>query len=251
MVTVLVCTLAQATLGALRQEAEMWHQVRQTFVALIREVVEPYEGTVQSVLEDSVLVLFGAPVAQEDHAQRAVLAALGFLQRLRAVPLNPALLPGEAGAVRIGLHTGPVVIGSLDDNRHITYTAVGDTTRLPARLARQATPGTILVSSATARLVRGSVRLAVDPPVPLPGQATPYMTYQVLGFGPRHAHLLTHGARPLSPLVGRALELATLEALMRRAEDGQGQVVSLVGEPGMGKTRLVSANSASVWRLPG
>jgi AAA ATPase domain len=127
----------------------------------------------------------------------------------------------------------------LGDDGRLTFTSVGDTTHLAASLAQQGVPGTILVSEVTARLVPGTVRLEATPLMPSPGQSQPRSAYQILGLGPRRAPLLRHARRPLSPFVGRQLELATLRALLTRIEAGQGQVVSLVGEPGMGKTRLV------------
>ena len=111
-VTVLVCTLAQAATGPQRREAEARHQALQAFFALVLDAIAPYAGTLQRLLDDGCLVLFGAPVAQEDHARRAVLAALGLQQRLRAAPLDPALPLGEACAVRMGLHTGQILLGT-------------------------------------------------------------------------------------------------------------------------------------------
>jgi class 3 adenylate cyclase len=113
LVTVLVGTLAHAAAWAQRLEAETWHQALQAFFALVLEAIEPYEGTLQRLLDDGVLVLFGAPVAQEDHARRAVRAALGLQQRLRAWRVDPAVPLGEGYAVRMGLHTGWILLGSL------------------------------------------------------------------------------------------------------------------------------------------
>jgi class 3 adenylate cyclase len=239
VVTVLVCTLADAAGLAQRLEAEALHQGMQAFFALVLEEVERYGGTLQRVLDDGALVLFGAPLAHEDHAQRAVLAALALQQRLYASHPEQAFPSGAAWAVRIGLHTGQILIGSLGGDGRLTFTSAGDTTHLAAWLAQQEAPGTILVSEATARLIQGAVRLEAGPPMPSPEQSHPGRAYKVLGLGPRRAPLLRHARRPLSPFVGRQLELASLRALLSRVEGGQGQVVSLVGEPGMGKTRLV------------
>ena len=239
-VTVLVCTLAQAATGTQRREAEVRHQALQAFFALVLDAIAPYEGTLQRLLDDGCLVLFGAPVAQEDHARRAVLAALGLQQRLCAAPLDPALPLGEACAVRMGLHTGQILLGRLGEAQRLTYTAVGDVTQHAAWLAQQAAPGTILVSAATAPLVHGEVRLVACTPGPLSGQTDPGPAYQVLGLALRPTPLLPDGARPRSRFVGRELELATLQALLTRVTEGQGQVVGIVGEPGMGKTRLLA-----------
>ncbi len=137
-VTVLVCTLADAAALAQRLEAEAWHQALQALVAVILEEVQRYGGTLQRLLDDGALALFGAPVAQEDHARRAVRAALGLQQRLRAWRVDPAWPPGEAGAVCMGLHTGRILLGSLGDDLRLTYTAVGDATQRATGLAQQA-----------------------------------------------------------------------------------------------------------------
>jgi class 3 adenylate cyclase/DNA-binding winged helix-turn-helix (wHTH) protein/tetratricopeptide (TPR) repeat protein len=238
-VTVLVCTLADAAGCAQRLEAEALHQRMQAFLALVLEEVERYGGTLQRVLDDGALVLFGAPLAYEDHAQRGVLAALAIQRRLQAAHPTPALPSGEVWAVRIGLHTGQLIIGQLGEAGRLTFTSVGETLQLAVELAQWAAPGTIVVSEATARRVQGAVRLEAGRPMPRRGATTPRLAYKVLGLGPRRASLATHAGRPLTPFVGRRLELATLRALLRRVESGQGQVVGIVGEPGMGKTRLV------------
>ena len=237
VVTVLVCTLANVAMWAQRLEAEALYWRMQAFFALVLEEVERYEGTLQRVLDDGVLVLFGAPVTHENHAQRAVLAALALQERVRASPPDPAY-PHEELVVHIGLHTGQVVIGHLGDDGRLTFTPVGDTTHLAAWLAQQAAAGSALVSEATARLVQGAVCLEACPPTSSLGPTTP-TAYKVLGLGPHRSPLPTHPGRPLSPLVGRQLELATLRALLTRVEGHQGQVAGIVGEPGMGKTRLV------------
>ena len=240
LVTVLVCTLAHAAELMQRLEAEVWHQVLQAFFTASLEEVQRYGGTLQHLLDDGILVLFGAPVAQEDHARRAALAALVLQQRFRMVHVDPAWPLREACVVRQGLHTGRIFLGSLGDDGRLTYTSVGDTTQRAAWLAQQAAPGTILLSDATARLVHGEVRLEACPFLPHLGPTDPSPTYQVLGLGPHRAPLLTDRARPRSRFVGRELELATLQALLARVAEGQGQVVGIVGEPGMGKTRLLA-----------
>ncbi|HEY5869606.1 MAG TPA: AAA family ATPase, partial [Candidatus Tectomicrobia bacterium] len=240
LVTVLVCTLAQAAAWAQRLEAEVWHQALQAFFAASLEEIQRYGGTLQHLRDDGLLVLFGAPVAQEDHARRAVRAALGLQQRLRRVHVDAAWPLDEACVVCQGLHTGRMLLGSLGDDGRLTYTAVGDTTQRATWLAQQAAPGTILLSDATARLVQGEVRMEACTPVPHLGPTDPSPTYQVLGLGPHRTPLLTDGVRPRSRFVGRKLELATLQALLARVAEGQGQVVGIVGEPGMGKTRLLA-----------
>jgi class 3 adenylate cyclase/tetratricopeptide (TPR) repeat protein len=238
VVTTLVCTLPNVATWAQHLETEVLHQRMQRFFALVLEEVERYGGTLQRVLDDSALVLFGAPLAHEDHAQRAVLAARALQQRLHASRPEPALPLAEVLTVCIGLHTGRILLGRLAADGRLTFTPVGDTLHLATWLSQQAAPGTILVSDATARLVQDVVCLEAWPPTPNPGLTTT-TAYRVLGHSPRRARLATPAGRLLGPFVGRQLELATLQVLLTRVEAGQGQVVSLVGEPGMGKTRLV------------
>jgi DNA-binding winged helix-turn-helix (wHTH) protein/class 3 adenylate cyclase/tetratricopeptide (TPR) repeat protein len=240
MVTVFVCLLTPLVPVTQRQAAEARHQAMQTLYAIALEEIQAYEGTLQSVQDDGFLALFGAPVAQEDHARRAVRAALGLQRRVQMAPVDPVWPAGETCPMRLGLHTGQILLGRLGEALRLTYTAVGDTTQHAAWLAQQAVPGTILVSAATGRLVHGEVRLEVCPSIPRLGPTEPGPAYQVLGLGPSHAPLLTDGARPRSRFVGRALELTTLRALLTRVTEGQGQVVGIVGEPGMGKTRLLT-----------
>ena len=240
VVTVVVGMLVPAAPRTQRQEAEVWHQVLQGLLTGLLKEVERYGGTLQTVQDDGFLALFGAPVAQEDHARRAVRAALAIQQHLRPGPGAPAGPPGEGYSVRLGLHTGQILLGRLGAAQRLIYTAVGDTTRHATRLAQQATPGALLVSAATAQLVHDEVRLVACAPEPLPGQADALRAYQVLGLAPRRHPLLPDGVRPRSRFVGRELELATLRALRARVAEGQGQVVGIVGEPGMGKTRLLA-----------
>jgi hypothetical protein len=170
-----------------------------------------------------------------------VLAVLGLLQRVsahRATLLSP---PGEALAVRIGLHTGLVAVGGIGEEVEVAAAVVGDTATLAVALQEHTEPGTILVSDTTARLVQGVVDVeaveAVEA-VPVGRQLTSVMAYKVLGIRPQRAPVAPHEERTLSRFVGRDRELATLRALLVRVEDGQGHVVGMVGDPGIGKSRL-------------
>lgn len=165
VVTVLVCMLIQAALVEQCRDVEALHQARQALFGLLLDAVQRYGGTLQQVGDDGGLALFGAPVAQEDHAPRAVLAALALLQRLRAAGTAQACPDGQVCPVRLGIHTGQLVLGSLGDAQPLLYTPVGDTTRRATWLAQHAVPGTILVSEETARLVHEVVHLEICPSV--------------------------------------------------------------------------------------
>jgi class 3 adenylate cyclase len=239
LVTVLFCDLAHSTAIAARLGPEAMHTLLNRFFALALDTVHRYEGTVNQFLGDGFMALFGAPVAHEDHARRAVLAAVGLRRSLAEHHTELGAPYGVACEVRMGLNTGLVVVGGIGDNLRMDYTAVGDTTNLAARLQQLADPGTILVSAATQRLVQGAAHLEALPPAQVKGKTEPVTAYKVLGLSQRRSPLAQRGERNLSQFVGRERELATLEALLAQVEAGQGQVVGLVGEAGVGKSRLL------------
>ena len=237
-VTVLFCDMANSTALAERLGAEAMHTLLSRFFELALGEVHRYEGTINQFLGDGFMALFGAPLAHEDHARRGVLAALAIERVLREREVH---LAREAGtvAVRMGLNTGSVVVGAIGNDLRMDYTAVGDTTNLAARLEQLAKAGTILVSEATARLVRRDVILEPIGPIEIRGKSAPVTASRVIGARPRRSPFASGEGRTLSPFVGRDPELAALHNLMRIAEAGQGQVIEIVGEPGVGKSRLL------------
>jgi class 3 adenylate cyclase/tetratricopeptide (TPR) repeat protein len=238
-VTVLFCDLANSTALAERLGPEAMHALLNGFFELALAEVHRYEGTINQFLGDGFMALFGAPLAHEDHARRAVLAALGIQRALRERHVDLGQQHGAELSVRMGLNTGPVVVGKIGDNLRMDYTAVGDTTNLAARLQQAAEPGTILVSEATVRQVAGYVHLEALEPIQVKGKAGPVAASKVLGLLPRRSPLEARGERAWSRFVGRERELTGLRDLLEQAEQGQGQVVGLVGEPGVGKSRLL------------
>jgi DNA-binding winged helix-turn-helix (wHTH) protein/tetratricopeptide (TPR) repeat protein len=239
-VTVLCGTLAEApTLVARLGPEAMFHLMR-AVLTLAQETVQRYAGTLTQVSGDGFLALFGAPVAQEDHARRAVLAALELRQRLL---LHPPVHT-QAGAVAVtacmGLHTGPVVVGPLAHPSQGLYTAAGAVTQLATRLQHLAAPDVILMSAATDRLVHEDVRSAaagaLNGEVGQPSVAV----YAVQGLRQRRAGVPGSGPRSMTPFVGRAQELSLLHGRLAQAAQGQGQVIGIAGEPGLGKSRLLA-----------
>jgi tetratricopeptide (TPR) repeat protein len=214
----------------------MYHLMREV-LALVQDTMQRYDGTLLQVSGEGFVALFGAPVAQEDHTRRAVLAAFELRQRLR----TPEALRGQSHdvAVRLGLHTGSAVVGALEHDPQRPYTAVGDTLHVATRLQHQAPPDTILVSATTYRLVQdevqGKAREALTPEIP----STPVDVYAICGLRRRRAGVLRRDARPLSRFVGRTQELALLHTRLAQAIGGHGQVIGIAGEPGMGKSRLL------------
>jgi len=237
-VTVLFCDLVSSTALAERIGPDRMHALLSRFFETALAEVHRYEGTVNQFLGDGFMALFGAPLAHEDHARRAVLAALDIRRALATDPI--ALDSGEEVrlVLRMGLHTGFVVVGAIGDNLRMDYTAVGDTTHLAARLQQAAEPGRILLSDATARLVEGYAALAPRGPMAIRGRTEPLVVHELTGRGPRRSSLDVAGGRTLSRFVGRAREMAALGELLEQVRAGRGQVVGVVGEPGAGKSRL-------------
>jgi class 3 adenylate cyclase/tetratricopeptide (TPR) repeat protein len=237
-VTVLFCDLANSTPLAEMLGPEAMHGLLGEFFELALCEVHRYEGTVNQFLGDGFMALFGAPLAREDHARRAVLAALGIQRALLEPTRKQPRAPDELD-VRMGINTGLVVVGKIGDNLRMDYTAVGGTTHVASRLEQLAAPGSIVISEATYRLVRGYVRVADLGELAVKGKADPVHAYRVLGPGPRRSRLeAPDGAHTLTPFVGREHELGVLRDLLARAEAGKGQVVGIVGESGVGKSRL-------------
>jgi class 3 adenylate cyclase len=237
-VTVLCGALAEAPALAARLRPEAMYHLMREVLALVQETVQRYEGILLQVSGESFVALFGAPAAQEDHARRAVLAALELCQQLRtpeAVQDQP-----HGVAVCLGLHTGPVLVGHLPHDPQRPYTPSGDTLRLATRLQQQAAPGTLLLSAATYMLVQAEVQGEAYPPLSLEAAAGPVSVYAVRGLRHRRGGVVGRGSGVLSPFVGRDQDMALLQARLAQAVRGQGQVVGLTGEPGMGKSRLLA-----------
>jgi AAA ATPase-like protein/adenylate/guanylate cyclase family protein len=200
---------------------EEFHLVIDRFFQVALAEVHRYEGTVNQFLGDGFMALFGAPIAHEDHARHAVLAALGIAARAE-VP------------IRVGINSGLVVVGTIGDDLRVDYTAFGDTTVLAARLQAAAEPGAVLVSQQTAELVRGYFQLEEVAPVQVKERTV--RPLRVIGLGSRTARLDSGGE--LSPFTGRDRELAELRRMLEIVVNGEGQVVGLAGDPGLGKSRL-------------
>jgi class 3 adenylate cyclase/tetratricopeptide (TPR) repeat protein len=202
--------------------------------------VHKYGGTVNQVLGDGVMALFGAPVAHEDHAIRACHAALEMHAAIRSYAEQQRRSEGlPLIQVRIGLNSGEVVVGAIGNDLHMEYTAVGQTTHLAARMEQLASPGATLLTSATLQLADGHVSVRPHGLVTVKGLREPVEVYELTGRGVARSRLHAAAVRGLSGLVGREEELASLERTLARAGTSGGQVLALVGEPGIGKSRLM------------
>jgi class 3 adenylate cyclase/tetratricopeptide (TPR) repeat protein len=203
------------------------------------DAVHRYEGTVNQVLGDGIMALFGAPVAHEDHAVRACYAALAMQTAMRRHTAEVRQSHGLEMQMRVGLHSGEVVVRAIGNDLHMDYSAVGQTTHLAARMEQLATPGSIRLTVATLRLAEGLVQVTALGPVPVKGLAEPVEVFELVGASQLRRRLQARAARGLTPFVGRQQELTALQQALERAGTGHGQVAALVGEAGVGKSRLV------------
>jgi class 3 adenylate cyclase/tetratricopeptide (TPR) repeat protein len=203
------------------------------------DAVHRYERTVNQVMGDGIMALFGAPVAHEDHAVRACYAALRMQESVRRYAEEVRRTHGVNLQIRVGLNSGEVVVGAIGGDLRMDYTAVGQTTHLAARMEQLASPGSILLAPATLQLVEGMVAVKPLGPVPVKGLAGPVEVCEVTGVGPARTRLQAGARRGLTRFVGRDMELEHLRRAQHLAGDGHGQVAAIVGEAGVGKSRLV------------
>src|SRR5215467_9090787 len=208
-------------------------------LTLMMDAVHHYEGTVNQVMGDGIMALFGAPLAHEDHAVRACYAALRMQESVAHYAEAVFRSHGVPIQIRVGLNSGEVVVRAIGSDLHMDYTAVGQTTHLAARMEQMATPGTILLAPATLQLAEGYVQVAARGPVAVKGLADPMEIYALTGASAQRTRLQAAAARGFTRFVGRDVEIEQLRRTLALAHDGHGQLVAIVGEPGVGKSRLV------------
>jgi class 3 adenylate cyclase/tetratricopeptide (TPR) repeat protein len=221
------------------RDPEEARQLLDPIIKCMMEAVHRYEGTVNQVLGDGIMALFGAPIAHEDHAVRAGYAALKMQEAIGAHAEQFWRQRGIGLQIRVGLNAGEVVVGGIDNDLAMDYTAVGQTTHLAARMEQLANPGTILVTTAFARLTEGSLRFKPLGPISVKGLPDPVEVFELVGAEPVRMRLQAAPAYGLTRFVGRQTELQALNEALERAATGRGQVVTIIGEPGVGKSRLL------------
>src|SRR5262245_40392081 len=206
---------------------------------VMMDAVHRYEGTVNQVLGDGIMALFGAPLAHEDHAVRACYAALAMQAAMRHYAEEVRRSHGLEMQARVGLNSGGVVVRAIGNDLHMDYSAVGETTHLAARMEQLATPGSIRLTAATLRLAEGLVQVTALGQFPVKGLTEPVEVFELVGASVHRRRLQASAARGLTRFVGRQQELTALQQALAQAEAGHGQVVAVVGEAGVGKSRLV------------
>ena len=203
------------------------------------EAVHRYEGTVNQLMGDGLMAIFGAPLAHEDHGVRACYAALDMQAAIRRYAEEVWRTHGVRVQIRVGLNSGEVVVRAIGSDLHMDYSAIGQTTHLAARMEQLATPGTVLLTADTLKLAEGYVVVKPLGPVPVQGLDVALEVYELVGTRPLRSRLQAAAARGLTRFVGRETELEHLRQALGRAAGGHGQVLGIVGEPGVGKSRLV------------
>ena len=237
--TVLFCDLADSTRLAGQLDPEDLREVVLAYQTTCVEMIQRFDGYVAQYLGDGLLVYFGYPQAHEDDAQRAVRAGLGILDAMGTLNTRLERAKGMRLAVRIGIHTGQVVVGTMGSGGRHEQLALGETPNLAARLQSLAAPDTVAISEATHRLVQGYFRCDDLGSPSLKGIETPMRVYRVVEESAAQSRLDVAGSTGLTPLVGREHEVGLLRERWAQSRDGLGQVVLLSGEAGIGKSRLV------------
>ena len=238
LVTVLFADVKGSMELAEQLDPEEWHRILERFFEILTEGVHRFEGTVNQYTGDGIMALFGAPIAHEDHAQRAGYAALYARDALRVYADELRLSRGLNFSVRMGMNSGEVVVAKIGDDLRMDYTAQGREVGLAARMEQLAQPGTVLVTEHTAKLLSGYFALRDLGAATIKGVSEPLHVYELAGIGAWQTRFDESRARGLSRFVGREQEMAMLEDALTRALAGEGQIVGIVAEAGAGKSRL-------------
>jgi len=243
VVTMLFCDVVGSTAMAERLDPEVWTDIMNEVFEQLIAPIDRYEGTTARLMGDAIFALFGAPIAHEDDPQRAVSAALEIVAAMGAYREKHGADPDRDLDVRVGINTGPVVVGEVGSGERVEYTAMGDAVNVAARMEQTAEPGTVQITADTAGLVGASFDLGPLRDVEVKGKAQPVAARPVMGRKSRSVAgraADAHAAR----LVGRHREMETLRRAVDETIDGRGQMVALIGEAGLGKSRLIEETRA-------
>jgi class 3 adenylate cyclase/tetratricopeptide (TPR) repeat protein len=252
-VTVLFADLKGSMELLADRDPEEARKILDPVLELMMEAVHRCEGTVNQVMGDGIMALFGAPIGHEDHAVRACYAAMRMQEMVKRYAEDTRRAHGVNVQIRVGLNSGEVVVRAVGSDLHMDYTAVGQTTHLAARMEQLANPGCILLTESTLYLVEGLIAVKTLGPVPVRGLADAVEVYEVTGVGSARTRLQAGVRRGFTPFVGRDVEMEQLGRALQLASEDHGQVVAVVGEAGVGKSRLLHEFAHSYrlqeWRI--
>src|SRR5215475_10343120 len=237
-VTILFADLKSSMELLADRDPEDARRILDAVVERMMEAVHHFEGTVSEVRGDGIMALFGAPVAHEDHAVRACYSALRMQEAVKLYARQLRRSQGLFVQIRVGINSGEVVVRSIGSDLRMDYSAVGRATHMAARMEQLAAPGTIQITAETLRLVEGFVQVTALGPVPVKGLIEAVEVFELVGAGTARTRFQAAARRGLTSFVGRNAELEQLRDALDRAKQGRGQVVAVVGEPGVGKSRL-------------
>jgi class 3 adenylate cyclase/tetratricopeptide (TPR) repeat protein len=246
-VTVLFADLKGSMELLAERDPEEARQLLDPVLERMMAAVHRYEGTVNQVMGDGIMALFGAPIAHEEHALRACYAALAMQEALRAYADQVRQIHQVDIQIRVGLNSGEVVVRAIGNDLHMDYSAIGQTTHLAARMEQLARPGSILLTTATCRLAAEGVQAKSLGLMPIKGLAQPLEVFELAGAGPPRTRLQAFAVRTLTRFVGRQAEREALRQAHARAGAGHGQLVAVMGEPGVGKSRLCYECLCAPW----
>ena len=249
-VTVLFADVMGSMDLAERSDPEEWRRIMDRFFAILSEGVHRFEGTVDKFTGDGIMALFGAPIAHEDHAQRACFAALHLIDELAGYAAELRRTQGLNFTVRMGLNSGEVVVGTIGEDLGMDYTAIGHTVGLAQRMEQLAEPGKAYLTEHTASLVQGYLALTDLDEFEVKGASRPVHVYGLTGIGAARGRLDISRARGFARFVGRNEEMRILETVFEQARAGEAQVIGIVGEAGVGKSRLCHEFTQR-WRAKG
>jgi class 3 adenylate cyclase/tetratricopeptide (TPR) repeat protein len=239
LVTVLFADVANYTSISEKLDPEEVHQIMDGCFKILMYEIHKYEGTINQFTGDGVMALFGAPVAHEDHAQRACYAALSIQKALEHYEEKIKKDFGADFKMRIGLNSGPVIVGSIGDDLRMDYTAVGDTSNLASRIESAASPGISLVSKHTHKLSKDFFEFKSLGKVEVKGKEAPQEVFELIKAGEVDTRIAASAAKGLTRFVGRKNSMAAIGDAWNKALAGSGQVLGVVGEAGVGKSRLL------------
>jgi class 3 adenylate cyclase/tetratricopeptide (TPR) repeat protein len=240
LVTVLFADVANFTTISEKLDPEEIHGIMDGCFKILMDEIHKYEGTINQFTGDGVMALFGAPLAHEDHAIRACHASLAIQHALTDYGEKLKKTCGIDFKMRIGLNSGPVVVGAIGDDLRMDYTAIGDTINLASRMESTAQPGAILVSGHTQRLAKDFFTFSsLGGPLQVKGKEEPQDAYELIEASEVKTRLEASAVAGLTRFVGRAKEMETLHDALEKARSGSGQIVGIIGEAGVGKSRII------------